>query len=313
MTSSVESSFAAATEMFKEVFEQVAKEKQGLDKEKQRWEKEKMLMDKKFVFNGPRIVLDVGGMHYSTSRSTLTKYPESMLGVMFSGRHDLETMQCKDGSFFIDRDGTHFRHILNYLRDGDEVVGSFPKSLEVLSELIREAKYYQLDGLTTLLKPILQEIDVVNQNQVTRLFSSSSGTYYLDYDDGYGRRNTVNRRAGNRVLTSNASGSAINVSYHSKHEVVFRYKTMKGLSFSNIRFVHPVSFIDCDLSNTTFQCSCFESDAIFEGCILDNTMFNYVKGLVTNSCKVSFTGSKTDKANFDPNLRSSLQSSGKIP
>ena len=34
MTSSVESSFAAATEIFKEVFEQVAKEKQGLDKEK---------------------------------------------------------------------------------------------------------------------------------------------------------------------------------------------------------------------------------------------------------------------------------------
>ena len=106
MTSSVESSFATATEMFKEVFEQVAKEKQELENEKQKWEKEKMLMDKKFVFNGPRIVLDVGGMHYSASRSTLTKYPESMLGVMFSGRHDLETMQCKDGSFFIDRDGT---------------------------------------------------------------------------------------------------------------------------------------------------------------------------------------------------------------
>ena len=64
----------------------------------------------KICVNGPRIVLDVGGMHYSASRSTLTKYPESMLGVMFSGRHDLETMQCKDGSFFIDRDGTHFRH-----------------------------------------------------------------------------------------------------------------------------------------------------------------------------------------------------------
>ena len=99
MTSSVESSFTTATEMFKEVFEQVAKERQELDKEKKEWEEEKTGMGKKFIFNGPRIVLDVGGTHYSTSRSTLIKHPESMLGVMFSGRHDLETMQCKDGSF----------------------------------------------------------------------------------------------------------------------------------------------------------------------------------------------------------------------
>ena len=217
MTSSVESSFVTATEMFKEVFEQVAKEKQGLDKEKKEWEEEKILMDKKFIFNGPRIILDVGGMHYSTSCSTLTKYPESMLGVMFSGRHDLETMQCKDGSFFIDRDGTHFRHILNYLRDGEEVVESFPKSPDVLSELIREAKYYQLNGLTPLLKSILQEIDVVKQSQIASLFLSGEGAYYIDYNDDsyYGE-------------------STINVSYHSKDKIVFKYKNMKGLSFCNL-------------------------------------------------------------------------------
>ena len=74
--------------------------------------REKAIMHKKFTFSGPRIILDVGGVRHSTSHSTLTKYPESMLGIMFSGRHDLETMQCKDGSLFIDRDGTHFRHIL---------------------------------------------------------------------------------------------------------------------------------------------------------------------------------------------------------
>ena len=96
--------------------------------------KRKDVNGQKICVNGPRIVLDVGGMHYSASRSTLTKYPESILGVMFSDRHDLETMQCKDGSFFIDRDGTHFRHILNYLRDGEEVVESFPINLTSLSK-----------------------------------------------------------------------------------------------------------------------------------------------------------------------------------
>ena len=291
MTSSVESSFATATEMFKEVFEQVAKDRQEMDKEKQKWEEEKTLMDKKFIFNGPRIVLDVGGMHYSTSRSTLTKYPESMLAVMFSGRHDLETMQCKDGSFFIDRDGTHFRHILNYLRDGEEVVESFPKSVDTLLELLREANFYQLDGLASLLKPLLRKYDIVAQNQIELLFLSASGTYTTDYPNAQN----------------------FNVSYHSRDKIVFKYKTLKGLSFSCMRFVHPVSFIECDLTNAAFQNCCFESDAIFEGCILDNTTFNYIKGLVTNSCKVSFTGSKTDKTSFNANLRSSLQSSGKIP
>ena len=39
-----------------------------------------------------------------------------MLAVMFSGRHSL--VREADGSFFLDRDGTHFRYILNFLRDG---------------------------------------------------------------------------------------------------------------------------------------------------------------------------------------------------
>ena len=292
MTSSdsVVSSFATATEMFKEVFEQVAKDRQELDKEKQNWEEEKTSMDKKFIFKGPRIVLDVGGMHYSTSRTTLTKYPESMLGVMFSGRHDLETMQCEDGSFFIDRDGTHFRYILNYLRDGEEVLESFPNSTVILLDLLREAKFYQLEGLVSGLIPILRENDVVAQNQITALFLSSGGSYTTDYP------NIV----------------SFNVSFHSRDKIVLKYKTIKGLSFGAMKFAHPVSFIDCDLTNTIFQNCCFESDVIFEGCILDNTRFNQVKGLVTNPCKVSFTGSKTDKTIFDSNLRSSLQSSGKI-
>ena len=37
----------------------------------------------------------------------------SMLHAMFSGRFD--SKPAEDGSYFIDRDGTHFRYILNYL------------------------------------------------------------------------------------------------------------------------------------------------------------------------------------------------------
>jgi hypothetical protein len=44
------------------------------------------------------------------------------------------------GTVFVDRDGKHFRHVLNWLRDG---------AIPVMSEseyqqLLREAEYYQL-------------------------------------------------------------------------------------------------------------------------------------------------------------------------
>ncbi|CAI0384693.1 unnamed protein product [Linum tenue] len=87
--------------------------------------------------------LNIGGKKFSTTVDTLTnREPQSMLAAMFSGRHTL----CQDsdsGQIFVDRDGKHFRHVLNWLRDG--VV---PTLSDVeYSELMREAEYYQLLGL----------------------------------------------------------------------------------------------------------------------------------------------------------------------
>ena len=189
MSSSSESDFASATEMFKEVFEEVAREKQLIDEErkkweeeKQKWEEEKAKICKTFSFDEQRIMLDVGGTCYSTSCSTLTKYPDSTLGVMFSGRHDLEAIKCSDGSFFIDRDGTHFRHILNYLRDGEKAIYCFPNSSETLQEILHEAIFYQLEGLVT----VLREFNTVCQNDISLKYrqnqSNSCSYHYKDYD-----------------------------------------------------------------------------------------------------------------------------------
>jgi len=63
-----------------------------------------------------RVKLNVGGVKYETTLTTLTADgDESMLGSMFSGRHALVTND--DGEVFLDRDGTHFGLILNVLRD----------------------------------------------------------------------------------------------------------------------------------------------------------------------------------------------------
>jgi len=61
---------------------------------------------------------------------------------MFSGRFD--TKAAEDGSYFIDRDGTHFRYILNYLRTGQLIV---PKDEIIRKELLAEAEFYQVEGM----------------------------------------------------------------------------------------------------------------------------------------------------------------------
>lgn len=92
-----------------------------------------------------RVRLDVGGTIYTTSLLTLTQDPESMLAAMFSGRHQLQYEA--DGTIFIDRDGQHFRYILNYLRDGCLKGDNLPRNRQILRELRNEAIYFQLHGL----------------------------------------------------------------------------------------------------------------------------------------------------------------------
>ena len=94
------------------------------------------------------VKLNVGGQHFVTSVQTLRKDPNSMLAAMFSGKFD--TKPSEDGSFFIDRDGTHFRFILNYLRTGKLTL---PEGATFFKELEEEAEFYQIQGIIDALKP----------------------------------------------------------------------------------------------------------------------------------------------------------------
>ena len=72
----------------------------------------------------------------------LTKDPDSTLAAMFSGK--FEVKPSEDGAFFIDRDGKHFRFILNYCRTGKLTL---PKRATFLDELAEEAEFYQIQGI----------------------------------------------------------------------------------------------------------------------------------------------------------------------
>lgn len=90
--------------------------------------------------------INVGGWKFTTTRGTMKADPHSMLGRMFSGEHPV--LRDEHGCFVIDRDGRHFHHILNYLRDGSIPIGL--SRVERL-ELLREVDFYGLRALYCLI------------------------------------------------------------------------------------------------------------------------------------------------------------------
>jgi len=86
-----------------------------------------------------RVRLNVGGAKFETTVGTLTKIPDSYFSAAFSGRHEVPL--DSEGCYFIDRDGTHFRPILNWMRGGSLKLQRDSASKD---ELMSELAYYML-------------------------------------------------------------------------------------------------------------------------------------------------------------------------
>jgi hypothetical protein len=117
------------------------------------FEKEKERMEIYQKQSSGKVLLNVGGTLFTTTVTTLTKCPDSMFTAMFSGRYQIE--KDEQQAIFIDRDPTHFRHILNFLRDN--CLTDNMKAPTVISELKAEAKYYQLQTLIDALDNVNTE------------------------------------------------------------------------------------------------------------------------------------------------------------
>jgi len=128
---------------------------EAFQQQQRRFEETIAQMDKytKVHGEGNVVKLNVGGVTFQTTSTTLTSQPDSMLSAMFSGRYKLPTDE--KGRIFIDRDGTNFRYILNFLRDGTL---NAPYDQILLMDLLQEAQFYQLHELVQLVKIQLKEI-----------------------------------------------------------------------------------------------------------------------------------------------------------
>eukprot|EP00439_Symbiodinium_sp_Y106_P016820 s32_g2.t1 len=112
----------------------------------------------------PVVRLNVGGLEYVTSLSTLRRVDCGMLAKMFESQIPSATT---DGAYFIDRDGDLFHFVLSYLRDG---VVELPSSIQELRRLEREANFFMLPGLLHLIRSKMSEVHLE-----VRLFAEPFG------------------------------------------------------------------------------------------------------------------------------------------
>lgn len=98
------------------------------------------------------IRLNIGGSIFETTEDTLNRIEGTMLKMLCQENW----ADAKQQEIFIDRDPTHFRLILNFLRDGALTLPVNEKDLE---EIEREANFYGITELAVACRTRLDEID----------------------------------------------------------------------------------------------------------------------------------------------------------
>ena len=213
------------------------------------------------------VTVNIGGVYYSTSRSTLCADKNSMLTAMFSGLHKVETL--RDGSYFIDANGKHFGIILDYLRGRIMYSDDLPADKETLQELRREVDFYNLLDLKDLIDVSLKR------------FPSNFSEWISSYFD----KRTFNP-----------------VSYESKKYVVFRKFNGCHCKFENVIFSHKANFERANLIKTKFHGCKFLQDITFRGACLENAEFYNCD--FADNVKITFDEANLYKCSFTCSLKS---------
>lgn len=100
------------------------------------------------------IELNVGGVYYTTTRTTLTSDKNSRLADLFDENNQSSTLLTDaKGRIVFDRDGVLFRFVLDYLRD-DAI--QLPDGFREKQRLLKEAEYFKIDGLIKCIQTLTE-------------------------------------------------------------------------------------------------------------------------------------------------------------
>ena len=106
------------------------------------WEAEKEEIRGLVKIDSEIVSLNIGGTHHlQTEKDVLKSVPDSTLSKMFSDMHELKKV---DDEVFLDRDGTTFEALVNYLRNDRKVFPEFTdKNAE--NHFYKEMHYWGID------------------------------------------------------------------------------------------------------------------------------------------------------------------------
>lgn len=114
------------------------------------------------------IYLNVGGYKYTTTRATLCKYPDSMLGIMFALDSKFNPTLDKEGNVFIDANGRIFEYILDYLKHN-----TIPQDSENFRQFQCEMNYFQIPLIVEKTRLLPDNFDnLIKRNKLERLIQT---------------------------------------------------------------------------------------------------------------------------------------------
>ncbi|KAF2072803.1 hypothetical protein CYY_005877 [Polysphondylium violaceum] len=140
----ISSSIEGLNQIFKNEFQLKTERINALKERKKELLIVKKVMDESKIQE--TIVLNVGGMEFLTSKDILKKIPNSFFDYMLSGEIDIKPISNQPNCYFIDRDGSNFKSILNYLKNfKDNVTPVNLIDIKVREELV----FYNMETFLT--------------------------------------------------------------------------------------------------------------------------------------------------------------------
>ena len=224
-----------------------------------RWEKDKLKEDRQDFEHRYReggeiahrqepVTVEVGGEKFRTELSTLTKCKDSLFPDLVKALERRQETERdgrlkRDPHIFIDRDSRHFRFILNYLRQGEQVMrgGALKKAdKDDLQDLLFEVHYYRLTDLEQL----------VRRRMVT--FKGPINFKQLS-DEAHCFRKM---ETATRSQSPQEAHDAAKYKYITVKDILLKGENLRGIVFDQVIFQHSIVFQDCVLTEAKFiECS----------------------------------------------------------
>lgn len=240
------------------------KTKEEVHKQRVEWEKERLKDDRRSfevmkrtgAYEGDSgrqhvITIDVGGEKFRTDVRTLERHPDSIFPVVARNMdpHQPSHTPRVRTDVFIDRDSKHFRFILNYMRQGEEVFRGTAlrgKDKYDLEEMICEARYYKLNGFMNLLKRHKVRLEAKPSSFANLLTEKLFFAPNLKVPPKY----ITTRQL--LLKERNLAGIVFeNVTF--THSVSFELSILDGAKFKQCRFDAAVNFTNADISRISFD------------------------------------------------------------